>query len=207
MNFASLIKLQRHASIDLGVRIELPWRSIRETTLAVSKEIAGNDGQGAVKARLGPHCAVGRIMYDDAHWGVLVYFKSSISGDENDYILDYKRRNMGFPHETTNDQFFTEEQFEVYRSLGFHAVNRVLAGEEAVPTHSGRSDVYEPIIKIWKGARFNDPAVNKAEEIFRFAAEDGGEVLPLTEKVLPIPYKPPAPKAKPRAPRDKADAP
>ena len=28
-----------------------------------------------------------------------------------------------FPHERTLDQLFTEEQFEAYRSLGFHAVN------------------------------------------------------------------------------------
>jgi len=190
MNFLSLIKLQRHASIDLGVRIELPWRSIRETTLAVSKEMAADEGQGPVKARLGPHCAVGRVIYDDNHWGVIVYFKSSISGDENDYIIDYKRRNATFPHETTNDQFFTEEQFEVYRSLGFHVVNRVLAGEEAVPTHSGQNEIYEPIIKIWKGARFNDATVDKAKEIFRFAGGDAGDVLPLTDKVLPKPFEP-----------------
>ena len=55
--------------------------------------------------------------------GVLVYFKSSVTGDEKDYILDYKRRNPSFPHETTTDQFFTEEQFEAYRALGFHMVD------------------------------------------------------------------------------------
>ena len=40
-----------------------------------------------------------------------------LSGDESDYILDYKRRNRDFPHETTSDQFFDEEQLEVYRAL------------------------------------------------------------------------------------------
>jgi hypothetical protein len=38
-------------------------------------------------------------------------------------VVDYKRRNPTFPHETTLDQLFTEEQFEAYRNLGFHAVN------------------------------------------------------------------------------------
>lgn len=191
MNFSSLIKLQRHASIDLGVRIELPWRPIRETTLAVGRQMAANEGQGAIEARLGPHCAAGRVVYDDEQWGVLFYVKSSISGDENDYILDYKRRNASFPHETTNDQFFSEEQFEVYRALGFHAVNRVLAGEEAVPTHSGLNEgLYEPIIKIWTNSKFKDPQVDKAEEIRRFAAGDAGTERPMTEKVLPTPPPP-----------------
>lgn len=200
MNFGSLIKLQRHASIDLGVRIELPWRLIRETTLEISKEIAASEGQGAVKPRLGPHCAVGRILYNDDQSGILLYVKSSISGDENDYIIDYKRRNASFPHETTNDQFFSEEQFEVYRALGFHAVNRTLAGEEAVPTHSGSNEgLYAPIMKIWKGGRFKDAGVDKAEEVLRFAAGEGGEVLPSSDKAPQQSPKPP--KTRQRTPK------
>ena len=54
---------------------------------------------------------------------MLLYIKASFTGDENDYVVDYKRRNPDFPHESTLDQLFTEEQFEVYRDLGFHAVN------------------------------------------------------------------------------------
>jgi hypothetical protein len=58
-----------------------------------------------------------------------VYVKSSLSGDEKDYILDYKKRCSKFPHESTSDQFFTEEQFEVYRALGFHAVEGFFSGK------------------------------------------------------------------------------
>jgi hypothetical protein len=53
-----------------------------------------------------------------------------MSGDESDYILDYKRRNSTFPHETTLDQFFNEEQFEVYRALGFHVARNLLTGSD-----------------------------------------------------------------------------
>ncbi|GAA0005187.1 hypothetical protein BRDID11002_51900 [Bradyrhizobium diazoefficiens] len=35
MNFASLMKLQRYARIDLGVRIDLPWTPIRDRTRAI----------------------------------------------------------------------------------------------------------------------------------------------------------------------------
>jgi hypothetical protein len=51
-----------------------------------------------------------------------------LTGAEGDYVLDYKRRHTSFPHETTVDQFFGEDQFEVYRALGFHIARRLLAG-------------------------------------------------------------------------------
>ena len=46
-----------------------------------------------------------------------------MAGDENDYVFHYKRRYSRFPHETTVDQMFSEEQFEAYRALGYHATN------------------------------------------------------------------------------------
>ena len=76
----------------------------------------------------GPHCGVGRIFYENGAEGIIVYFKSSLTGDEKDYVLDYKKRYPAFPHETTSDQFFSEEQFEVYRALGFHMVDGFFSG-------------------------------------------------------------------------------
>ena len=75
------------------------------------------------------YVAVGTIDYGGGETGYLVYIKSSLSGDENDYIRDYARRNDTFPHETTGDQFFSEEQFEVYRALGFHMTHGFLTEE------------------------------------------------------------------------------
>jgi hypothetical protein len=118
MTFGSFIDLQRYASIDLGVRINLAWETIAETTLRISKEMAES---GEITAGNGPHCAIGQIDYPDGGHGVIVYIKSSLTGDENDYVTNYKKRYPLFPHESTADQFFTEEQFEVYRALGFHA--------------------------------------------------------------------------------------
>jgi hypothetical protein len=45
-------------------------------------------------------------------------------------VLDYKIRYRDFPHETTGDQFFSEEQFEAYRALGFHAVDGFFGGSD-----------------------------------------------------------------------------
>lgn len=119
MGFEAFLKAERFARIDLGVRIVLPWEEIARRAPKVA---AGIDARDAPRDR-GPHCAVGRIFYADGAAGVLVYVKASLSGDEKDYILDYKLRNPDFPHETTGDQFFSEEQFEMYRALGFHMVD------------------------------------------------------------------------------------
>jgi hypothetical protein len=120
MTFGSFVELQRYARIDLGVRINLAWETIAETTLRISKEMAES---GKITAGSGPHCAIGRIDYPDGGHGVIVYIKSSLTGDESDYVLNYKKRYPLFPHESTADQFFSEEQFEVYRALGFHAAS------------------------------------------------------------------------------------
>jgi len=124
MNFNSLMALETHALIDLGVRIDLPWAAIRDATRKAEAEVAKSGGVSSWAAPKGPHCAIGEIEYPGKHKGVLLYIKASLTGDESDGIVDYKRRNPDFPHETTADQFFTEEQFEVYRALGFHAAYR-----------------------------------------------------------------------------------
>jgi len=126
---ASLLKVERYARIDLGVRILLPWERIAERNRGTDRSIRSSAG-GLPERHEGPHCAVGPILYQDGSRGILLYFKSSLSGDEKDYVLDYKRRNMDFPHETTGDQFFTEEQFEVYRALGHHVVEGFFTGDD-----------------------------------------------------------------------------
>jgi len=137
MAFGSFNTLERYALIDLGIRIDLPWQPIADRSLVTSQEIdnAGaltGGGEGASNEKVsqvpkdhGPHCAIGEITYPNNRKGILIYIKASLSGDENDYIFDYKKRYSAFPHETTLDQMFTEEQFECYRALGFHAAFRL----------------------------------------------------------------------------------
>jgi len=133
LTFPSLVNLEVMARIDLGVRLDLPWAKLQESAVAVTAEkLRGKEGFPGGK---GPHACVGRILYDDDDEpGVIIFIKSCLSGDENDYVLDYKRRNETFPHETTLDQFFTEEQFEAYRSLGFHSVQRLFTGQDTFET-------------------------------------------------------------------------
>ena len=81
------------------------------------------------------HCAIGSIRYDRLPPikeddpievpGTLLYIKTSLTGDEPADILRYAAEHPAFPHESTNDQFFDESQFESYRALGFHAAEDV----------------------------------------------------------------------------------
>ena len=162
MHFPALVRLQRYARIDLGIRIDLPWEPIQTVTLAQmqppartappSQSTPSPAAATQPASSLGPHVAVGTIDYGGGHAGYLVYVKSSLTGDENDYVRDYARRYSTFPHEITLDQLFSEEQFEVYRALGFHMVHGVLSGQDVVCVN-GVSAAGEPEVRKLK---FND---------------------------------------------------
>ncbi len=74
-------------------------------------------------------CALGTIEYsgDDPRQtppGRLLYIKASLRGDEPVDVRHYRASHRSFPHEPTGNQFFTEEQFDAYRELGFHLARR-----------------------------------------------------------------------------------
>ncbi|PTM39146.1 patatin-like phospholipase family protein [Bosea sp. 124] len=134
-SFRSLVEAQRYARIDLGIRIYLPWDKIQASALALNADCAAGRRSEPGQCAQRTHVARGRIEYGPGEEGEIIYIKSSLTGDENDYVLDYKARYPDFPHQTTGDQMFSEEQFECYRALGFHAAHRVFAapGEEGKP--------------------------------------------------------------------------
>lgn len=72
------------------------------------------------------HFAVGTIHYrevdgDGSENGTLYYVKPVLSGDEPVDVRNYHATHPEFPHETTADQWFDEDQFETYRMLGVHS--------------------------------------------------------------------------------------
>jgi hypothetical protein len=73
------------------------------------------------------HAMIGRIQYSKSHSdaapeGVIIYIKSSMTGNEWPDIRQYADAHKDFPHQTTADQFFDENQFEAYRHLGYKAI-------------------------------------------------------------------------------------
>jgi hypothetical protein len=104
LQLGALARVIRYARIDRGVEIDIDL-----TDLAPPKPSR--------------HWALGTIDYGQGEKGWLLYVKASLTGDENPYIREYHDRNGDFPHESTGDQFFSEEQFEAYRALGAHVAN------------------------------------------------------------------------------------
>ena len=122
--FEDLGNALRKIRIDLGVRIQLGKVPI---WAQVPKEETGR------------YCAVGTILYsevDDTEVdGCLIYLKPAVYDcDEPQDVLNYKKLNPLFPHESTGDQWFSEQQFESYRALGLHAVETICkaAGDEKI---------------------------------------------------------------------------
>ena len=70
--------------------------------------------------------AIGTISYPSANGvngkgdtGTLIFLKTTMVKDLGIATLKYRGKHPSFPDETTADQFFSAEQFEAYRELGF----------------------------------------------------------------------------------------
>jgi hypothetical protein len=103
LTFEGLGTLIRMCEVDFGVKIEIDVKDIRAD---------------AASHWSPKRCAVGTITYPDAPAGRLIYLKASMTGGEDTSVLQYKASHAAFPHESTSDQFYTEDQFESYRRLG-----------------------------------------------------------------------------------------
>jgi hypothetical protein len=83
---------------------------------------------------------------------LLLYLKASLTQDETEDVLNYHAAHLEFPHESTGDQFFEEEQWESYRKLGEHIgsplftdpVGRNWFWEIPLPRNSGGSASSRP---------------------------------------------------------------
>jgi hypothetical protein len=120
LSFNGLATLIRYARIDLGITIDIDPDTIRVD----KSEATVYQGKGNLSAE---HWAFGTITYPpnedcgpEPEEGYLLYLKSSFSGDEDEVIKEYRHCNPAFPHQSTADQFFDENQFECYRALGQH---------------------------------------------------------------------------------------
>ena len=115
MTFHGLTTLQRLAAIDLGVTIDIGVDDLRLGDKGLSHS----------------HFTFCRIKYPDgsrdgpASYGYLIYLKLSLTGNEGEFIRRYRLDEPDFPHHSTADQFFTEAQFEAYRSLGEHVGDKM----------------------------------------------------------------------------------
>ncbi len=110
MTFHALTNLQRLAYIDFGIVLEADLDDLRLGSSGFSRS----------------HFRICRILYPrgqqdgEIEIGYLVYLKLSLTGNEGEFIRRFKFDEPAFPHQSTADQFFSEQQFEAYRALGEH---------------------------------------------------------------------------------------
>jgi len=114
-HFAGLLTLVRHAQIDYGIRIEPDVKALRPDPAT------GYSQTHALFCRIHyPEVKYADEVVRKAETGLLLYMKLSVTGNETELINRYRALHPDFPHESTADQFFKEEQFEAYRQLGVH---------------------------------------------------------------------------------------
>jgi hypothetical protein len=113
--FEDLANLVRKCWVDFGVNVR--FDNFEPMHLKKNSRFCGALG------------AVGRIQYNEGDTegdGVIIYLKASMTGDEWPDIRQYADSHKSFPHETTADQFFDENQFEAYRHLGYKVAARAV---------------------------------------------------------------------------------
>ena len=142
--FADLGNAVRKIYIDLGVRIKFE-------TLDRLKNCPTPEETKAGKI---PYYAVGTIYYGDADGGgcpngLILYIKPAIhdtSDTEGAGVRSYATAHKTFPHELTANQWFSELQFESYRSLALDIANDIFKGDiDLVPGKTKLSNVLEEL--------------------------------------------------------------
>ncbi len=117
-SFADLGEAVRKIRVDFGIPIEFGPMSIYPRSQIDTLKGPGHNS------------AIGRVRYSvvdgsAAPDGILVYIKPACYGDEPRDIYEYFKTSKTFPHESTADQFFSESQFESYRMLGSHTMEKL----------------------------------------------------------------------------------
>ena len=113
-----LFRVLRMAEILLGAKVKINVSGEQPSTYdPKSKE------SGPAKH----HFAIGEITYANGERGWLVHFRPVVTEDDPGSILNYwETHKSDFPHPSTADQFFDDEQYEVQRSLGEWGVEHLL---------------------------------------------------------------------------------
>ena len=127
MECVDLIRLERYAAIDLGITMHYDLSDLmlqsngfsRAYGVLVKIDYSPPVNEADREARSAA----------EAEWGWMLYLKLAMVGYGPGYVMDYKRENPGFPHQSTGDQLYDEAQFEAYRALGEAAAESFFTSE------------------------------------------------------------------------------
>jgi Patatin-like phospholipase len=107
--FADLGNAIRKARIDLDVEVTVP-----DIHIFPRKLLEGDKAAATTALAI----AVGCITYPEGGTGKILYLKPSFLADLPADVMAYGRSDTTFPHDNTANQWFSESQFESYRTLG-----------------------------------------------------------------------------------------
>lgn len=131
--FEDAANMIRKCYIDFGVTINIELDALR----------TDKDGNSPSCYALGdityPAPAENESAQENDNRGVLFYIKPSLLKKIPEDIRQYANTNKDFPHQTTEDQFFDEAQFESYRHLGNFLMDEVLKSVSQQKTPGGKS--------------------------------------------------------------------
>ena len=156
LEFEDLGNAIRKCYTDMGVRIELNVSPIERKN-------------GDLSSR---QCVAGLVHYEnvdrawkdkdgqpliaDAQPGVILYIKPSLTGQEMADVLNYRKTEKSFPHESTADQWFDEAQFESYRTLGYQigcmAIREAVAASRGEDQECNIATLAAALLQQWQNA-------------------------------------------------------
>lgn len=159
--FGDLGNAIRKCREDIGVNIDLRTDHITPKPRNEKTSAASSMPNAANNSDLSDwHWAVGAIQYScvdlGAQDGILVYLKSSLTGDESADVLNYHRQHSDFPHQTTANQWFTESQFESYRMLGEHIMQMLFEG---VSVDGSAESIFTNLKDKWTSLTATHPVI------------------------------------------------
>jgi hypothetical protein len=119
----------RKCRIDFGAEINLDLDALKRNS--------ENDSP--------THFVIGSIQYPEVdELGSILYIKSTLSKGLPADLINYRKQDQDFPHDTTLNQWFTESKFESYRRLGQFSIQ-----PNADTTIAGASKTAPTDIENW----------------------------------------------------------
>lgn len=122
--FSDLANAVERVRVDFGINIvfydQYPLEDVMPDSNTNQSEIDRENYHFAKQS-----FAIAKIEYtkenseEPRRIGHLIYIKPTLIHDLSADILGYKKLDPTYPHQTTLDQFFNEQQFEAYRELGY----------------------------------------------------------------------------------------
>jgi Patatin-like phospholipase len=110
----------------------------------------------------GRYWAVAHIRYSTVdgggtdHDGYLFYIKPAFYGREPRDVFSYAMSNPEFPHESTADQFFGEDQLESYRALGLFAVDQMFESQDPFTMQA---------LEAWSSSQSSAPTLHSLRSV------------------------------------------